>query len=662
MSAASAPRDFTFAIAIGPVGRFIGGGRRSRDLWYGSRFLSEVTRCVANHLAMNRATLVVPTKSRIEKSFFPAYQGPTISNKVLGVMHRATPQELRDALGAARGAAQSFLVQQLEILLKCPSCTRDGVVIAERVNAEIEAVKRGDFIEYYAAYAQGNDSSALKKAMYLLAARKNTRAFGAPFGAEGAPKSSLDPGRDSVLDEANPRTSRGRRLALARRRLGIEGQERLDAISVARRLAAFDTGREGEVNLPKLPFPPLARVVLAPWLEGAKRTSADRLAALREALRGLDKDALCLFSSPCREPGGNPATPLFDYDPSLFLENGIESLQRALKPKRQVGQLFPERTSQGNQDEMSPEEQDNHVQAAARFLTEHARAVRELLARVGTPQPYYALLEADGDGIGSLLDTADPEQRDALVGALYGFADDSWKCVESHDGCAFYAGADELVAYLPVDRSLEAARALMELFHEKLAPRGGAEPPSLSVGVAIAHLKDDLRATRARAKGALKRAKQLRRARRSNVGWICVQEVPRGGSERFSAGEGRFGDDDFVVRVRGWQGALNNEHLSMKTAHDLIDLAVRFDRGDDSPIGLDLAKSLIRYKPRRSGAYLSAEGGDVFSKLEEQSRRWQCWDDVRRFANEVLLAERINRVHAQRHLDVRPAQVVEENL
>lgn len=681
MSASDRAQDFAIAIALGPVGRFIGGGRRSRDLWYGSRFVSEITRRVVRRFFEEwgqQIDLVVPRKERLDRSFFPEHEGPTISNKVLGFVRGVTVEEVRSGLAAAQVAAQNFLVDQLQNLLVDARYARDGIVIPERVKAEIDAISKGDFVEYYAAYAPvvSGDASALTRAMELLSARKNTRAFGAPISLEGAPKSSLDPGRNSVLDEANPVTARGRALLLARRRLGIEGQERLDGISVARRCAGFtkSAGQEKAstdqpITLPKLPFPPLARVVFAPWLEGAERTSSTRLKKLRDALGQLPNDALCLFSSPCREPGRSEDSPRFDFDPSLFLENGVETLLDALEPKRQVGQLFPARANTangGSTGTTSNGRADPNVTCATAFLQDHANAVKELLSRVGIPQPYYVLLEADGDGIGALLaEQNDKERREALVNALYKFADKSWGIVAEHEGCAFYAGGDELTAYLPADRALDAASALIVHFQSALARNQMAGKASLSVGLAIAHLKDDLRATRGEARKALGRAKELRRECESKHGWICVRELPRAGTVRVSAGEVLVGDsgtmNGFGVNVSRWQQALARELLSTQTAHDLLNLAERFEqRSDEPPVGLDLARGLILQKPQRSGAARRSGGDNLVKELNQRCTAWKGWGEVRSFANEVLLAERLNRVRSQRHLDKEASQLAGE--
>ena len=47
-------------ITIGPVQDFIAAGRRSRDLWYGSHLLSELSRRVAREIASRGGKLIFP--------------------------------------------------------------------------------------------------------------------------------------------------------------------------------------------------------------------------------------------------------------------------------------------------------------------------------------------------------------------------------------------------------------------------------------------------------------------------------------------------------------------------------------------------------------------------------------------------------------------------
>ncbi len=68
-------------IAVGPVQEFIAQARRTRDLWYGSHLLSEVSRAVARSLHEDpRVVLVFPALGR-EKMDVGRINGSSIARR-----------------------------------------------------------------------------------------------------------------------------------------------------------------------------------------------------------------------------------------------------------------------------------------------------------------------------------------------------------------------------------------------------------------------------------------------------------------------------------------------------------------------------------------------------------------------------------------------------
>ncbi|TMQ14200.1 MAG: hypothetical protein E6J91_16060 [Deltaproteobacteria bacterium] len=140
------------AVALGPVSSFIAAGRRSRDLWYGSRFLSEVTRIAANALEDQGVELLVPLPGQLHTSFLApeSYQGPTISNKILGILatDKVAP---RDVLRATERQVRASVAKEMKRLLDDPRLVR--VIVRDYVRKQAEAIEHGDFVEFYAAWA-----------------------------------------------------------------------------------------------------------------------------------------------------------------------------------------------------------------------------------------------------------------------------------------------------------------------------------------------------------------------------------------------------------------------------------------------------------------------------------------------------------------------------
>lgn len=641
------------AVALGPVSSFIAGGRRSRDLWYGSRFLSEATRRAAEVLVKAGARLDYPLPARLGQRFTEKHEGPTISNKILCRMDTEDP---RHALADAEAAARTFLANEIRAIASDKRTRR--IAVAKDLEAQAVAVEAGDFLELYAAWTPDTQTpEAVNRAFRLLDARKRTRTFQAPsWTRPGVGKSSLDPGRDTVLVEIDAREHPAAVLWLdvMRAQAYVRPEERLDGVGLARRRAIF---RIPDAELPALQFPSLARVALDPWIEGAWKQQHSDLAKVRDLLQDLhekrpnrDVSPLFLLTSPVRDP--QPAIQ-FGFDPEIFLENAVAALRRSLGDMSRKGR--PSVVPHGDPpaaEQVRSDHLESVLEAAKGTLERLSAPIANLHRARGVPIPYVAILAADGDGIGAKI--AEASTRGAslpLVSALYRFADAAWKMIADHGGCAFYVGGDELTAYLPVDVALVAARDLAELFRAEMA--NVKEGASLSVGVAVGHVKEDMRALRARAQGALGAAKERRRARDLAAGHLAVAEEPRGGPSRMFAGA----IQDVVAQHLGFRELLalgEGQGLSLATAHHLLELAERFKPPNPPPgsgeeetggdLGLALAHASVLRKIER------ADKGPL-PAIVTAIRACEHWRDVRELAAEILFAERALRIADQRRRD-----------
>lgn len=103
------------------------------------------------------------------------------------------------------------------------------------------------------------------------------------------------------------------------------------------------------------------------------------------------------------------------------------------------------------------------------------------------PQPYYAILHADGDKMGALIETkSSAEEHQRFSSVLSSFASGVEGIVKRHHGFKIYSGGDDVLAFLPVNTAIHCARELAANFAEKLPEA------SLSVGVAIVHYREPL--------------------------------------------------------------------------------------------------------------------------------------------------------------------------
>jgi CRISPR-associated protein Cmr2 len=117
------------------------------------------------------------------------------------------------------------------------------------------------------------------------------------------------------------------------------------------------------------------------------------------------------------------------------------------------------------------------------------------------PQPYLAILVADGDRMGELISRQDdPEAHRQLSKSLDGFAQKARAIVPKYRGFMVYSGGDDVLAFLPVNRAVACAKELSEAFRHQV--KG-----TLSAGIAIVHYREPLSLSLERARAAEKAAK-----------------------------------------------------------------------------------------------------------------------------------------------------------
>jgi CRISPR-associated protein Cmr2 len=135
---------------------------------------------------------------------------------------------------------------------------------------------------------------------------------------------------------------------------------------------------------------------------------------------------------------------------------------------------------------------------------------RELQAHLGKlndavghpPSPFYALLLMDGDSLGKLLQNVKEPKK--VSTALARFTKGVDGIVRKHCGKTVYAGGDDVLALLPLDRALSAATNLRQSYLEAFDAVLGTERPTddegeplkttISAGLVFAHFHTSLRA------------------------------------------------------------------------------------------------------------------------------------------------------------------------
>jgi CRISPR-associated protein Cmr2 len=468
--------DWLVEISFGPVHGFIAAARRSRDLWAGSRILSEVVRAGAKSLIADGAVLIYPTQAAVDAVDMPG----NMSNTILAMISCSEDgKQLDDTALLQR--QQTFLS---EMVGRAQQAGRDALVgisvderkkwhdalYPEQPRTSLWEKQVENVIDSYAAWSIFKPESGYKPAYQALKAafaqRKNTRDFKPHAMAEaypdkGIPKSALDGVNESVLPETRQR-------AINRFDLG-EG-EQLDAIGCMKR----SYGKQEY-------FTALTRLAADAWL---KTLDDSVLKALRVAYEDLvDLD----FAT--RTSGNNDCYRDFPYDAGLLFGGALkEATTRAGK--------------------------DGNVKAYSALC-----AVAKVMDGIGTrPNPYVALLVADGDRMGAFIDKAETQVQHASISeAIALFSNQVPALARDDRGHAIFHGGEDLMVAYPLLSAVNGAHALSRAFKravagviEALMPdeasRAGGVP-TLRAGLAICHVMEPLGFIRRAADDAEKYAK-----------------------------------------------------------------------------------------------------------------------------------------------------------
>ncbi len=573
-------------VSIGPVQDFIASARRCQDLWFGSWLLSELSRAVAAALAAECGgeSLVFPASLDASRDGKPA-----VANKVLVVVPPPNDARVVAEKGkeAMRGALHGVIDDAFR-RLQGREFFRE-----EDARAQLE-----DLMEYIWVAVPLTDDYARQRgrAEELLAARKNTRGWKQAEGKARIPKSSMDGLRESVLHEDlfddSKTASRQRHHYFVRR------GERLCGVGMLKRL-----GVDGGSRARRPQFHSTSHVASAPWRSGlshrpnAKESIAKYADALRACRVNLDE-----LSGPPAVPGAPASGPLGAILPARGLASDRDG--RLLDGAVLYEGRLDDRIEQGFESREGRE----------KARRDAASALRELRRGVGmtAPSPYYALLLADGDNMGKLIDRQDSLPAHKRLGAaLDAFSISAKRIVEeAHGGSLIYSGGDDVLALLPLHTALQCAEALAEAFRMGVREfdESGGPNGTLSVGLAVAHHLVDFAEVRQQAKDAEKLAKG-----HEGKNALAIIVDPRSGG-RLEAVGSWSGAPHLGARIATWCRLFYGEAMPDKTAFALAEAVEPLARGarpGDRELVRDAAAAAIRRalgrrRGERGGADLTA--------------------------------------------------------
>lgn len=449
---------YLIKFSFGPVQDFIAAARKLEDLWAGSQMLSKI---------MGKAHEILKDKGRI---IYPA-EGDKNVNLPNILLAETDSDPLKLAEEIVNGVQKCFEEIIREQLRQVPFC--HNYWSNEIFNRQVKG-----FLDFTWSAKEMEDKNDISKALKELNGRfdatKRTRLFRQQ--EEPGPKCTLQPNLSVLappdkIDQEVKQFWRDLGRPIPRKILKAvrsDKGERFSAIGFAKRL--YRRNDKG-IN----PFPSTYSVAAALW-----RYRLLKKAASDSKLDRSIKD----FVSKLEDLKNNTKYIVEKVDPKaipcIASFNGHDFL-------RWEPQYLTETEVKAGESDV-----DDPLAEARRDLVKAAKD------SIGTPPGHYALLLADGDSMGRIVDAR--KQKDDLVKlskALNEFASKAVNFVQSEEICgrSVYAGGDDVMAVCPVESALKAACKWRKLYREKLEnftfedDDKQKQPATLSVALLIASVK-----------------------------------------------------------------------------------------------------------------------------------------------------------------------------
>ena len=607
-----------YVLALGPVQDFIAAARTTRDLWFGSYLLSEIGKAAAKKIAEDGGKLIFPALTTGALGLKPGNDPDAfnVANIILVELPDSNdPKKINEqAQQAARKRWREFADPAKEIA----KSVVDDVIWKDQID---------DVIEFYAAWtplpSPTEYARTRTRLMRMLAARKSTRDFKPATIHWGCEKSSLDGARESVLIG-----NLSKDLII---RMRLKESEELCAVGLTKRLGSG-----------KISFPSVVRVAADPWIRDILN---DKDA--RQILNQIGE--FCKNHPNIASKYSGKVYQEFPYDGQILYPARLESMMKQPNPKQGAPKSWTYYLEENERKSL-----DNVKTLIERLYKGWTDSEGNRQLGYGEPNPYLAILVADGDQMGKAISSINSADRHRnFSGKLSAFANEAKSIVESHHGCTVYTGGDDVLAFIPVDTCIYAARALHETFGSILNnPNGEYKSPTLSVGIAIVHSLDPLedilnygRDAEHNAKSPDRNGLAIHLHTRNGSDPIRIREQWAQRSTTTGTDEqGTPGPMPLDQRLEEWVQMYHADRFPDGAAYDLRELAKVYEGWEKTPIKL-LTDDVSRLLKRKR-----VEGGKT--EIEDKDLRLLTADItsheiLTRRAEELVLCRRIAEISRQ---------------
>lgn len=557
------PRDIVL-YTFGPVQTFISASRRTQDLAISSLILSSLAKAGLSYVEdENELDLIFPFKSGGKWS-------RRLPNRIVFL---APPEKGK---GFVTGLEEQIRARWNEI--------SEGVkqyLYLKTKERGWEAQwdsQVGDWLESYwvSILWDGKDdtySEAFRTLNLGIDARKNARHY--PKGPQSGVKCSLSGIRSAIgvgkatniWDEIRSNTNRTE----------LRDTEHLSAITAIKRFA-------DKANVPGLDldrFPSTSSIAVSSFKQQLLLNWSEMEESAGEFLAAVEQLGLIMFTKPEPFPsllslmGDDPQKEKlmrlegdYFYKEFYTYENVSESRKENL-PKLREGAESIKLIA-------------NCSKALSSVIEEMAELSKNTRIDVPFPNNYFAALAMDGDHMGKLIDDAGSlEAHKEISLTMAKTANEIENLVEKdYPGILIYSSGDDVLALLPVNCALQAARRIRDTFKKNMVAIG--QNGEMSGGMAIMHHRSPLAAILEKARQAEHKAKE-----EYGRSAIVVSILKRSGEDLHTAmkwpppEEGNPFDDILNLLSRGLVSSkfiyeLRNEQETLK--HNLAGLELEISR------------------------------------------------------------------------------------
>jgi CRISPR-associated protein Cmr2 len=485
---------FTFS----PIQSFITEARRASDLFVGSRILTQLAQSAAKAIGENNL-------------IYPAQLSNDVPNVLVArVSYESAKQTAQNAESALLNEWRSMADDAFKEMAE-----KYGFKIDSRWEAIWKRQLENIWEIYWAVSSETEGyAKAYDRVRRALDSTKRTRIFNQV--EEPGLKDSLSGRREALhTDQKNAKdywaeVSELPKITAAKLRPG--GRERLDSIGTMKRF-----GKLAEK------FPSVSTVATADYLGEVEKYP--ELSTYREIVKKLLGHKEYKVSENTYWP----------YDGNLLYVDSLT--KQRLKTSYEL------------------ENPD------ASLINEAKKALRALYNKAGhSPSLYYAIIQLDGDDMGSHIDNClkqqEPEKEHRVFSKrLSDFSGAVDGVVRKHHGFPIYGGGDDVLALVPLSKSMQLAQELAAQF---ASATGG----TASAGIAIVHHLHPLDAVLNAARWAEEEAKHV-----SGKNAVCVIAVRRSGETRIARSTWDDVERNYSTLVKYFA----DKALASGFAHDVTD-------------------------------------------------------------------------------------------